>query len=90
MSDRTTNPRQHDPSLCPSWCAGEHLHTASETTSSAFHHDVEQWSLLPAVQGLEGVDRYVYVTPSQFVPSAESRRRSRRSSISLSTAASRR
>ena len=67
--DRVTHARQHDATLCPAWCDGEHLHTSKEQPDGGFHHDREQWSLLPAAQDVDaGGDVYVYVSVSQLVP----------------------
>lgn len=51
---------------CPSWCNGEHLTTNND--DNGFHHDAEQWSLLPANQDHTGGDAYVFVNAAQFVP----------------------
>jgi hypothetical protein len=67
MNDATTIARQHDPSLCPSWCSREHLGFAPETDSGAFHHDSESDALLPAHQPDADSDQYLFVSVSQIV-----------------------
>jgi len=59
---------QYDPSLCPTWCSGEHLSTSHEQAGGGFHHDRAQWALLPAAQSADGGSVYVYVNVSQLVP----------------------
>lgn len=63
----TGDSRQHDPSLCPSWCDREHLSQAIDTMAGGFHHDAAQWALLPATQPVRSEDRYLYINTSQFV-----------------------
>jgi type II secretory pathway predicted ATPase ExeA len=68
MTDATTIARQHDPSLCPSWCDRQHLgFSLDELAAGAFHHDSPQWSLLRAHQPYADGDAYLYVTASQSV-----------------------
>ena len=60
--------RQHDATLCPSWCDGEHLSTSPERPDGGFHHDRKQWALLPAAQDVDERGHvYVYVSVSQPV-----------------------
>ena len=60
--------RQHDATLCPPWCEGEHLSTSAERPDGGFHHEGQQWALLPAMQPQYDVDAFVYVSVAQFVP----------------------
>ncbi len=54
------------PTTCPAWCNGDHLTTTND--DDGFHHDAEQYSLLPANQDNTGGDAYVFVNVAQFVP----------------------
>ncbi len=71
-----TEEQPHDETLCahlawkPDDINPRHPRWTPAGPGPGYHHDGEQWSLLPAVQQVEGVDRYVYVTPSQCVPAA--------------------
>jgi hypothetical protein len=67
MTDATTVARQHDPSLCPSWCSREHLGFTPETDSGAFHHESDTDALLPAHQADPDGVQYLFVSVSQLV-----------------------
>jgi hypothetical protein len=71
MPDVTTIPRQHDPSLCPSWCNREHVDQAPNT--GGFHHDAESVSVLVAAH--DSIAEQLFVHASQWVPDGRPARR---------------
>jgi hypothetical protein len=69
MTDATTIARQHDPSLCPSWCNREHLgFSLDKHAGGSFHH--ESHAMLPTNQPHVDSDDYLFVVTSQFVDEA--------------------
>jgi len=68
MSDRIDTHSQNlspqqDPSLCPAWCAGEHLRTM---LTDGWHHDGSSVSIELVDRGADGAGQ-VFVHSSQYV-----------------------
>ncbi len=73
MADATTQPRQHDPSLCPSWCARRApAHGVGDDPRRVPPRRRNSGPCCPPREPATRADRYVYVSPSQYVPSAAS------------------
>jgi hypothetical protein len=67
MSDPMTPARQHDPSLCPPWCSGDHLRTGLYKLEDGYYHDQEAEILTPVEQPTPDAGGLLFVKASQHV-----------------------